>query len=250
MLNKTHHVFLLILQRFPGRMCQEETFQFYLCVLLKGLCITDSQTVVSSAETHSAWKYERLHITESWREKRRHKNVLSDLKILLCLCPTCFMLHLGGGGAVEMFKRLPHPVWHVHVLTLPCPLSQYILKDTYSVTARCKALGILNCRQRVFVGFCFQFHAGLHFSFEGGFYSSNSHLASHVLALFLWECNPPVANEHLFAWIRYERGVTVSIAERIISHSTHSKRQPEDGSGPRAHRRALRDPAANLPSLR
>lgn len=154
------------------------------------------------------------------------------------------------GGAVEMFKRLPHPVWHVHVLTLPCPLSQYILKDTYSVTARCKALGILNCRQRVFVGFCFQFHAGLHFSFEGGFYSSNSHLASHVLVLFLWECNPPVANEHLFAWIRYERGVTVSIAERIISHSTHSKRQPEDGSGPRAHRRALRDPAANLPSLR
>lgn len=154
------------------------------------------------------------------------------------------------GGAVEMFKRLPHPVWHVHVLTLPCPLSQYILKDTYSVTARCKALGILNCRQRVFVGFCFQFHAGLHFSFEGGFYSSNSHLASHVLVLFLWECNPPVANEHLFAWIRYEQGVTVSIAERIISHSTHSKRQPEDGSGPRAHRRALRDPAANLPSLR
>lgn len=154
------------------------------------------------------------------------------------------------GGAVEMFKRLPHPVWHVHVLTLPCPLSQYILKDTYSVTVCCKALGILNCRQRVFVGFCFQFHAGLHFSFEGGFYSSNSHLASHVLVLFLWECNPPVANEHLFAWIRYERGVTVSIAERIISHSTHSKRQPEDGSGPRAHRRALRDPAANLPSLR
>lgn len=234
-----------------GECAKRKRSNFYLCMLLKGLCITDSQTVVSSAETHSAWKYERLHITESWREKRRHKNVLSDLKILLCLCPTCFMLHLsGGGGAVEMFKRLPHPVWHVHVLTLPCPLSQYILKDTYSVTARCKALGILNCRQRVFVGFCFQFHAGLHFSFEGGFYSSNSHLASHVLVLFLWECNPPVANEHLFAWIRYERGVTVSIAERIISHSTHSKRQPEDGSGPRAHRRALRDPAANLPSLR
>lgn len=88
------------------------------------------------------------------------------------------------------------------------------------------------------------------FFFRRRFYSSNSHLASHVLVLFLWECNPPVANEHLFAWIRYERGVTVSIAERIISHSTHSKRQPEDGSGPRAHRRALQDPAANLPSLR
>lgn len=153
-----------------GECAKRKRSNFYLCMLLKGLCITDSQTVVSSAETHSAWKYERLHITESWREKRRHKNVLSDLKILLCLCPTCFMLHLGGGGgAVEMFKRLPHPVWHVHVLTLPCPLSQYILKDTYSVTARCKALGILNCRQRVFVGFCFQFHAGLHFSFEGVF---------------------------------------------------------------------------------
>lgn len=118
-----------------GECAKRKRSNFYLCMLLKGLCITDSQTVVSSAETHSAWKYERLHITESWREKRRHKNVLSDLKILLCLCPTCFMLHFGGGGAVEMFKRLPHPVWHVHVLTLPCPLSQYILKDTYSVTA-------------------------------------------------------------------------------------------------------------------
>lgn len=250
MLNKTHHVFLLILQRFPGRMCQEETFQFLPVHVAKGIMhhgFPNGCLVRRDALCLKIWKapYYRELKREKASQKcsQRSENPALSLSHVLHVTPR-------WGGAVEMFKRLPHPVWHVHVLTLPCPLSQYILKNTYSVTARCKALGILNCRQRVFVGFCFQFHAGLHFSFEGGFYSSNSHLASHVLVLFLWECNPPVANEHLFAWIRYERGVTVSIAERIISHSTHSKRQPEDGSGPRAHRRALRDPAANLPSLR
>lgn len=35
-------------------MCQEETFQFYLCMLLKGLYIMDSQMVLLSAEMHSA----------------------------------------------------------------------------------------------------------------------------------------------------------------------------------------------------
>lgn len=152
-----------------GECAKRKRSNFYLCMLLKGLCITDSQTVVSSAETHSAWKYERLHITESWREKRRHKKCSQRSENPALSLSHVLHVTLRWGGAVEMFKRLPHPVWHVHVLTLPCPLSQYILKDTYSVTARCKALGILNCRQRVFVGFCFQFHAGLHFSFEGVF---------------------------------------------------------------------------------
>lgn len=57
---------------------------------------------------------------------------------------------------------------------------------------------------------------------------------------------PPVANQHLFSWIKHQEGLTCCITRGIISHPAHSIRQPEDGGGPRAHQPAPGEPAEKL----
>lgn len=87
-----------------------------------------------------------------------------------------------------------------------CPLAHSTCKKK---CIQCNDSAV-NLQQRLFVlGFV---SVSMQVFFLRRYESLGSHFTSHILMLFLSEQKPPVANEHLFSWIRYLWGVTVSIA--------------------------------------
>lgn len=115
-----------------------------------------------------------------------------------------------SGGIIENLKE---PLLLLRRLNLPCTGVSHV-KNLYRIIIYHNALGLLNPYLTAF-GIC-PVYSSMQYVFRFGSRSlhdpSSSQITSHILILFLSEWNPPVANEHLFAWIRYERGATVSIA--------------------------------------
>lgn len=107
-----------------------------------------------------------------------------------------FMFHIRGLKEISSSR------------TSACPLAQSTRKKK---RIQCNDTAV-NCNKDCLFWVLCLFPCRFFFFLLRRYDSLGSHFTSHILMLFLSEQKPPVANEHLFSWIRYSWGVTVSIA--------------------------------------
>lgn len=138
--------------KFPEMICQEEIFQFYLCLLLKRLYIMDSQMVLLPIETLKMWN--AAHYTDLKKEKASQKHSLHSKYHALSQSYTLHVTHqrtaLAFLNASDLVWRSKHPLTRAMLKCIQC-------NDTWDTEPPQKS---------VCYGFCVLFCAGFQWGVE------------------------------------------------------------------------------------